>query len=59
LESELARVRSSAAEDIATLESRIRFAEAHCMEVAVAGEKRLSDFEGELVKRLGGAACIV
>jgi chromosome segregation ATPase len=54
LESELARVRSSAAEDIIALKSRIRSAEAHNMEVAAVSEKHLSDFKGELIEDLVG-----
>jgi hypothetical protein len=54
LESELAKVRSSTAEDIAALESRIRTTEAHSVEVATDGKKHLSDFEGELIKDLPG-----
>jgi hypothetical protein len=50
LESEPTKARASAAEDIATLEARIKFAEAHTVDVAAAGEKRLSDFENELIK---------
>jgi hypothetical protein len=54
LESELAKVHSSVVEDVAALESRIRSAKAHSVEIATAGEKRLSDFEGELVKAVAG-----
>jgi hypothetical protein len=54
MDSELARVRSSVAEDIAALESRIRFAEAHSVEVAAVGEKCLSNFDGELIEDLAG-----
>jgi hypothetical protein len=54
LEYKLVKVCSSAAEDIAALESRIRSTEAHSVEVAAAGEKRLIEFEGELIKDLPG-----
>jgi hypothetical protein len=54
LEFELAKVRSSATEDITALESRIRSTEAHSMEVAAASKKRLSDFEGEHLEDLPG-----
>jgi chromosome segregation ATPase len=54
LESELAKVRSSAAESIAVLEARIKSAEAHNMDVAAASEKRLKDFESEFIKVLQG-----
>jgi hypothetical protein len=58
MDSELARVRSSVAEDIAALESRIRFAEAHSMEVATVGEKCLSNFDGELIEDLAGMCAL-
>jgi BMFP domain-containing protein YqiC len=45
LESVLAKVRSSAAEDIAALEARIRSAEAHSVDVAATSEKCLRDFD--------------
>jgi hypothetical protein len=54
LEFELAKVHSSAAEDIAALESRIRSTEAHNMEAAATNKKCLSDFEGELIEDLPG-----
>jgi hypothetical protein len=46
---ELARVHSDAEKSAADLDSRIRSAGAHSIDVAAAGEKRLRDFEGELV----------
>jgi hypothetical protein len=58
MDSELARVRSSIVEDIAALESRIRFAEAHSMEVAAVGEKCLSNFDGELIEDLAGMCAL-
>jgi hypothetical protein len=40
------KVRSNAAVDVTALESRIRSAEAHSVEVFAAGEKCLCDFRG-------------
>jgi hypothetical protein len=49
LESELVKVRADAAEDIAALETKIKSAEAHSMDVVATGERHLRDFEHELV----------
>jgi hypothetical protein len=54
LESEIVKVRSSAAEDIAALEARIWSIEAHSMDVATASEKHLRDLESDLIKDLAG-----
>jgi hypothetical protein len=53
LGSELMKARSSPAEDIAALDAKIRSAEAHAVDLAVAGEKRLNDYEKEFVKDMG------
>jgi hypothetical protein len=54
LESELVKVCSSNAEDIAALEAKLRSAEAHSVDVAAPGEKCLKDFESEVIKDLVG-----
>jgi hypothetical protein len=54
LDSELAKVRTDAAEDIAALGAKLKSTEAHNMDIAAAGEKHLKDFENELVKDLAG-----
>jgi hypothetical protein len=54
LEDGLAKVRSDSTTSIASLEAKIKSAEAHVMDVAAAGEKCLSDFEAELVRDLAG-----
>jgi hypothetical protein len=45
LESELAEARTSAAKDIDALESKVSSAEAHSVNVAAAGERRLAYFK--------------
>jgi hypothetical protein len=52
LEAKLVKIRSAVVEDITTLEAKVRSADAHSVDVAAAGEKRLKDFEGELIKDL-------
>jgi chromosome segregation ATPase len=52
LESELAEARANATKDIATLETRVQSAKAHVVDIAAAGEKRLVDFEAELINDL-------
>jgi hypothetical protein len=52
LEFELAVARASDAGHIAALEARVRAAEAHIVDEAAAGKKRLVDFETELVENL-------
>jgi hypothetical protein len=54
LESELAKVRAAAATDVVALETKIESAKAQCVDVAAAREKRLKDFEDELIKDLAG-----
>jgi hypothetical protein len=58
LESELVKVRADAAEDIAALETKIKSAEAHSMDVVATGERHLRDFEHELVKDLAGLCAL-
>jgi hypothetical protein len=52
LRAELVEVRSGSKEQIADLEAKVEFAEAHSTDVAAAGEKHLKDFEDELVRDL-------
>jgi hypothetical protein len=49
LKAELAEVHSNAEKRTANLEARVKSAEAHNIDVAAAGEKRLRDFEGGLI----------
>jgi hypothetical protein len=44
--------RASTEKDISALEVRVRSTKAHVMDVAAVGEKRLPDFEKELIKDL-------
>jgi hypothetical protein len=48
------KVCSSAAEDIAALEYRIKSVKAHSVDVATADENCFRDFESELIKDLAG-----
>jgi hypothetical protein len=48
------KVCSDSAVSIASLEAKIMSVEAHVLDMAAAVEKRLSDFEAELVKNLAG-----
>jgi hypothetical protein len=43
---------SDAEKRVAILETKVRSAEAHSIDVAFTGEKRLREFEGGLVKSL-------
>jgi hypothetical protein len=52
LESELVEARASITKDVAALEMRIKSTRAHALDVAAGGEKRLADFEKELIKDL-------
>jgi BMFP domain-containing protein YqiC len=52
LESDLAKVSTATAEDVAALKMKIEYVEAHIVDVTTAGENRLKDFEDELVKDL-------
>jgi hypothetical protein len=52
LKVELVEVRSNAKKRIANLEARVKSIEAHSIDVAGAGEKRLRDFEGGLIRGL-------
>jgi hypothetical protein len=52
LKVELAEVRSDAEKRIADLEVKVKFAEAHIIDVAAADEKRLRDLEGGLIRDL-------
>jgi hypothetical protein len=51
---ELAKARSDCVVSIASLEAKIKSAKAHAMDVAAAGERRLNDFEAELLRDLVG-----
>jgi hypothetical protein len=50
LESELVKACADSVENIATLEAKLKSAEAHGVDVAADGEKHLQDFEKEFVK---------
>jgi hypothetical protein len=52
LKVELEEARSDAQKKIVDLEVRVRAVEAHSVDVAAAGEKRLRDFEGEIIQDL-------
>jgi hypothetical protein len=52
LKAELAEVHSDAEKRTANLEVRVKAAEAHNIDVAATGEKRLRGFEGELIRDL-------
>jgi SMC interacting uncharacterized protein involved in chromosome segregation len=54
LEDELKKAHSDSAVSIATLEAKVKSAEAHSSEVAAASDKHLSDFEAGLIKDLAG-----
>jgi hypothetical protein len=54
LEAELKKVRSDIAMSVATLEAKVKFAKIHTAEVAAASDKRLSNFEFELIRDLAG-----
>jgi hypothetical protein len=54
LVAELAKARSDYAMSIASLEAKIKSAKAHTMDVAAVGERRLNDFEAELLRDLAG-----
>jgi hypothetical protein len=61
LKAELVEVRFDAEKRTTNLEVRVKTAEAHSVDVAAAGEKRLSDFEGGLVQDLAhtiGGLCL-
>jgi hypothetical protein len=52
LQAQLAEVRADAKKQIAYLEVKVESAEAHIIGVPVAGERRLKDFEDELIRDL-------
>jgi hypothetical protein len=52
LKADLMKVRSDAEKNVADLEATVKSTEAHNIDVDAAGEKRLQDFEDELVKDL-------
>jgi hypothetical protein len=52
LQVELAEVHSDAKKQIADLEAKVESAEAHSVNVAATGERRLKDFEDELIRDL-------
>jgi hypothetical protein len=54
LEGQLKKAHSDSAASVAALEAKVKSAEAHNAEVAVASDKRLSDFEAELIRDLAG-----
>jgi hypothetical protein len=54
LESELANIHAVTAADVVALGTKIKSVEAHCMDVATAGEKHLKDFEDEVIEDLAG-----
>jgi hypothetical protein len=54
LEDELKKASSDSIVSIAALEAKVKSAEAHNAEVATASDKRLSDFEAELIRDLVG-----
>jgi hypothetical protein len=54
LESELAKVRTAAATDVTVLETKIESAKVDRVDVVASSEKRLKDFEDELVVNLVG-----
>jgi hypothetical protein len=53
LQAELAEARSDAEKRVVILEVKVRSVKAHIIDVASAGEKRLREFEGGLVQKLG------
>jgi hypothetical protein len=54
LEAGLAKARSDSAAGIASLEINVMSIKAHIVDSTAAGEKRLNDFEAELVRDLAG-----
>jgi hypothetical protein len=52
LKAKLAEAHSDAQKKVADLEARVRVVEAHSVDVAATDEKRLKDFEGELIQDL-------
>jgi hypothetical protein len=54
LDAGLAKIHNDSAVSIASLEAKIKYVEAHIVDVAAVDEKRLSDFEAELVRDLAG-----
>jgi hypothetical protein len=53
LQAELAEARSDAEKRVVILEAKVRSVKAHIIDVASAGEKRLREFKGGLVQKLG------
>jgi hypothetical protein len=54
LEDELKKAHSNSAASIAALKAKVKSAEAQSAEVAAVSDKRLSDFEAELIRDLVG-----
>jgi SMC interacting uncharacterized protein involved in chromosome segregation len=54
LEDDLKKSRSDSAMSIAALEAKVKSAAPHSAEVAAASDKRLSDFDAELIRDLAG-----
>jgi hypothetical protein len=54
MEDELKKTCSDSTVSIAALKAKVKSAEAHNAEVAATGDKRLSDFEAELIRDLVG-----
>jgi SMC interacting uncharacterized protein involved in chromosome segregation len=54
LEAKLKKVHSDSTASIAALEAKVKYAKTYNTEVAAASNKRLSDFETELIKDLAG-----
>jgi hypothetical protein len=52
LQAELAQAHSDAEKRVSDLEAKVKFAEAHGIEIAVESEKKLGDFRSVLVQQL-------